>query len=185
MKTKINKNSKKISGFTLIETIVGINLSFLLLTSLISFYLFISKYVASTTRNFEDKQIINEFFVRLNDALKKSDEFFYVNEHGSNFLLFNQHDTITFNKESLDIKKIYKINKIDSYEIIFKLFSGEQNKIKGNAENDFIYSSLRDSKLKNSEIVSISFSIVKNKKEYQYFFYNKKIANKNFQNISS
>ena len=70
------------------EIIVGINLGFLLLTVIVSFFLFSTKFIATTTKNLESRQNVNDYFFRLGSMLKKSDSY-YKDVNMSFFMISN------------------------------------------------------------------------------------------------
>lgn len=176
--------NKREEGFTLIEILVGINLSFILVTLLISFYLFSVKFTSTTTTKLNEKQNISNFLFLFNERLKKSEEYYFVQKNKEELFILDDRDTVSFNKSSFTIKNLFKINYIEKYLMTIELLSGERlsflngERVLG-ALNSKLDNSIPSSKIHN---VEISFSV--HNKNYHLIAVNYLQECKGFKNIS-
>ncbi|QQS36967.1 MAG: hypothetical protein IPM56_03150 [Ignavibacteriales bacterium] len=100
-------------GFTLIETLVAINLSFIGLTFVVSFYLFVLKFTQTISEHNTNLFIYQNFFFELEKCIECSDAF-RIESHPQYALLSTTNsDTLIIYKDSLILNGILKLSDID------------------------------------------------------------------------
>lgn len=104
-------------GFTLIETLVSINLSFIAISLIFSFYLFAQKFSESLSRNYTDKYIQMSFFYNLEKTLSNSYEYFIKFTGNKIIINTSNDDSIYISQDSISLNGIYKISKIERIDI--------------------------------------------------------------------
>ncbi len=170
----LNKNN----GFTLFEIIVGINIGFLLLTVLVSFFLFSTKFISSTTKNLNERQNINDFLIRFETTLRKADHF-YIQKLDSSFVcIVNNYDSISFNKNFISLMDIYIISEIENYGVNITMESGELLSFSnGSLEESF------PPMISSGDIISIDLDVLKNSHSYRAHYITPNISINRFRNI--
>jgi type II secretory pathway component PulJ len=163
------KGLKNNNGFTLIETLVSINLSFVAISLIFSFYLFAQKFSESISRNYTDKYIQMSFFYNLERTLSKSDEYF-IKFIGNKIIINTSNgDSIYISNDSISLNGIFEISKLEKIDI----------SISADTEQDVLSWSdgvLEDPNallnenniLESNSIHSILFKIERNKKILSY-----------------
>ena len=161
----LNKNN----GFTLIETLVAINLSFIAISLIFSFYLFAQKFSESLSRNYTDKYIQMSFFYNLENTLSNSDEYFIKFIGNKIIINTSNDDSIFISQDSISLNGIFEISKLEKINI----------SISTDTEQDVLSWSdgvledpnallKEDNFIKSSSIHSIIFEIERNKKSLSY-----------------
>lgn len=177
------KNNK---GFTLIETLVAINLSFLAITFIFSFYLFTKKFTETLSKNYTEKYLIQSFFSSVDKALKKPDYFEVTMQNGNLQIISNQNASFNLFKDSISLNNILSLSSLDRAGVTIFLFDNRELIIEPGTEienGEFMYEGTFP--IKSYSIKSIRFEIEKRAKKYSYEFYLPDIAIKRFENIRS
>ena len=171
---------KEQKGFTLIELMITINLSFLVLAFIVSFYLMISKIFFSTTKRAEEKHVTNDFFYKLNEMLNKAEWYsFQVSDSSSQIIC--DRDTVDFYQGKISGSSIMYLDNIENYETNIFFLSGDSLKISnGRVENILMPGETKV--FASDTIKSISIWLEKNR-IYNCSVYNKSIAYKRFKNL--
>lgn len=171
---------KKQNGFTLVEIIVTINLAFLVVAFIVSFYLMVSKIFVGTTKRSEEKHVTNDFFYRLNEMLNKAEWYsFQVNDSSSQLLC--DRDTVDFYEGKISGSCMMYLDNIENYEANIFFLSGDSLKISnGKAEELSMPGKIKV--LASDTIQSISMKL-KKERIYNCNIHNKPIAYKRFKNL--
>ncbi|MFZ1288476.1 MAG: hypothetical protein WAR79_00175 [Melioribacteraceae bacterium] len=177
------KKNNNINGFTIIEIIVGINISFILLTVLITFFLFASKFVSSTTKNLDERQNTNEFFLKFESTLNRADHFYFEKIDDSYLCVVDDYDTIIINQDSCSLRKLFSIKNINDYNIVFNMQDGIIIKIKNGKVDDFKMSD-KDNNITSQDILELTIDIIKNHNSYRFYYINPNISINRLRNIT-
>ncbi len=179
------KNKHSNNGFTIIEILVGINIGFVLLTIIVAFFLFSTKFISVTSKNFEERQNINDFLLRLNNTFRKAD-YFYFQQLDSTFIcIIDKQDTVVFRDNSINLKNTYEIDELTNYKMIIQMNSGIERKIHNGTSVELIFDRDQNSVLLSSDISQVKIDILINKKFYSFYYFASTISIKNFRNISN
>lgn len=172
------------SGFTLIEVLTAINISFLLVAMIYAFYLFALKYTASTIKNIDTKNEISTLLFYINRELNEAAEMKFISLNNRNILIVNKTDTISFYNKKIDLKRIYGANNIDEYELNITTENGEKIGIRNEIiiEKPKLYNI--EEGIESSQIDKIELEITKNENKYKLKFANKGKAIRTVRNIT-
>lgn len=174
------KTIKNVEGFTLIEMLVVINLSFLIVGAIVSFYMLTDKYIIGLTKRYEEKQTTYDFYYKLDEMLNKSDDYFFVSNE-TNSALICENDTVLFTENSITSRRLSAINDILTSKLRINLTSGDSIiVINGRIEDNLMYASTGE--ISSDSIRSIQLSI-KKKNTLDYEIRKEPVPNKLFQNI--
>lgn len=178
------KHFKSNNGFTLIETLVAINLSFIAIGFIFSFYLFAQRFTETLSRNFTDKYLIQNFFYETDRMLKSADYFEIINNNGNINIVTDEQDSIFISVTSLSLKNILIIAELEKPVITIKLFSGKEPILQpGAMENNVSQISGTDFPLQSSKIKCILFELIKKDKKYSFVYFAPAYAINRFNNI--
>ena len=174
----LNKNS----GFTLIETLVAINLSFIAISLIFSFYLFAQKFSESLSRNYTDKYIQLSFFNNLEKWLNNSDG--YILRLIDDRLIINtsNEDSILISPTSISINEIFELSNIDSISI--SISTDIESYLVKWENGTLTNSNFENQTLESNKILSILFEIKRNSKKYSFEFFTSSFPTIHFKNIS-
>lgn len=175
---------KKNNGFTLIETLVSINISFIAISLIISFYLFTQKFSESLSKNYTNKYIEISFFNNLERALRKSDEYFINILDDKIIIKTSNDDSIYIAQDSISLNSLFSISNIENLDISISTDIDNKILIK-NCEIISDLTSLLVSKnsIKSNLINSIFFEIKNKKGSFSFKIYNLNISANHFKNI--
>lgn len=177
------KYLSKDEGFTLMEIIVGINLGFVLLTVIVSFFLFSTKFIATTTKDLDSRQNVNDYLFRLGSMLRKSDNFYIQQRDSSTIFVVNDKDTISVRSNNFSLINLYNIPDISDYSFDIKLISGEKVTInEGILERTF--RGEQNSAILSSEIVNIILALKVKAQPYVFQYYVPNSSVNRFKNLS-
>jgi hypothetical protein len=169
-------------GYTLVEILVGINLSFILISLLISTYLFASKLTSSSIKQIENKMLINTFLSMLYSGLQKSETYILQEKDNSFILIINRTDTTYFSNNGVFNNGLINIGKVASNEL--SLFNEEEEIV---ISNGVLYSDPVNGSIFNftsSDIKRIRLTIELAGKKYVMFYENPKYLKNNFKNVA-
>lgn len=175
----LNKNS----GFTLIETLVAINLSFIAISLIFSFYLFAQKFSESLSRNYTDKYIQISFFNNLEKTLNNSDG--YILRLIDDRLIINtsNEDSILILPTSISINEIFELSNIDSISI--SISTDIESYLVKWENGTLTNSNFENQTLKSNKIYSILFKINRSSKKYSFLLITMPNSITQFQNKSN
>src|SRR5690606_18781831 len=150
---------KKESGFTLIETLVAINLSFIAVTMAIGFYLFILKLMTYSSNNVHVNQTDNHSLNIIQGILYKTHDF-DIHLKSDSILINADKRIIIFSKDKISVNNIYIIKeyKLNS----FRIFKADQVEISWEKEIDGNEFAEEKIGLSSNEIETFSFEFKKN-----------------------
>ncbi len=123
---KINEHR---NGFTLMELLVGINISFIVITMLVSVYIFLFKFMLSTSRNVEAKINITSGMETLVSELYKCESFELRLDDELISVVTKNNRLIAFDADSISLNDICIITGIENYEMNVLLKNGESKYI--------------------------------------------------------
>jgi len=178
---KVLKNNK---GFTLIETLVSINLSFIAISLIFSFYLFSQKFSESLSRNYLDKYIQISFFNNLERTLCNSD--YYVIRFVDDWIILNtnSNDSIFISKDSISLNNLFFISNIENLGI--SISTNTEKEVlnwNGGVLEDPESLLNKDNILESNSIHSILFKFKRNKKFYFYHYFSSNTSISNLKNL--
>ena len=175
---------KKYEGFTVIELIVGINLSFLLITLAISFYLFAYKFIFTTTKRFDQKQNINSFFYYTDKVQNEAETFSLGINDDEIILVSNKSDSIVFCISEIILNGMYEIESPETYSVTCNFIDDDRLIIN---DSGILYSPYyKELYLDNLSkyLMDLSIQVTKNNHVYSLIFFNSAISSKRFINIT-
>lgn len=175
---------KKEEGFTLIEILVGINVAFLALALISSFYLFNVKFVSAVTKKVDADIELKTAFYRLQELFSKSEIFWIENNGKYVSIIYDKKDTVFFMENSIRIKNLYEIKKLDEYRIICKLINGTDAFV----ENGKLITAGKNEEIKqwmNTDFSSVFGSFTVNKKEYNLKLFSAYVPARQFVNLNN
>jgi hypothetical protein len=117
------------NGFTLMELLVGINISFIVITLMVSVYLFLFKFMLSTSRNVEAKINITSGMERLVSELYKCESFELRFDDEFISVVTENNRQIIFKPDSIILNEICLITGIDDYEMNVRMVNGDSKYI--------------------------------------------------------
>jgi hypothetical protein len=163
---------RKNNGFTLIETLVAINLSFIAVGFIFSFYLFAQRFTDTLSRNFIDKYLIQNIFNKTVRMLKGADYFEIINNNGAISIVTDGQDFILISANSMSLKNILNITELEKPILTIKLFSGKELVLQpGDIENNVSQIGGTDFPLQSSKIKCLLFEIIKKDKKYSFEYF--------------
>lgn len=172
------------NGFTLIETLVAINLSFIAIGFIFSFYLFAQRFTETLSRNFTDKYLIQNFFNNADRMIKSANSFEIINNNGTINITTDEQDSIVISTTSMSLKSVLKITELEIPLITIVLYSGKELVLQPEiTENNLSQISGTDFPLQSSKIKCIRFEIIKKDKKYSYEYFTPAYAINRFVNI--
>lgn len=166
-------------GFTLIETLVSINISFTAITLILTFYLFALKFSESVSRNYTDKYIQISFFNNLERTLRKSDEYSINIFNGKIIVHTSNADSIYISQDSISLNGLFSISDIKNLGISISTDTNEEIIVK----NWEVISDPTSILASINSINSILFEIEKNKKNYSYQIFSLRTSVSKFKDI--
>ena len=168
-------------GFTLIEIIVTINLAFLAVAIIVSFYLMISKIFTGTIKRSEEKHVTNDFFYKLNDMLNKAEWYsFQVSDTTSQLIC--RRDTVNFYEGRISGSNIMYLDNIKNYETKVYFVTGDSINISNGKVESLFFMPGEIKTFASDSILSISLNMERNG-IYNYNIYTKPIPYKRFKNL--
>lgn len=174
-------NSRKQDGFTLIEVLVAINLSFFVLTLAVSFYLFAAKFINSFNDRFEKNEASYEFINQLDGILKESNGFQIIVRESTNFDFLGLPKEIIFNKV-FTLGEIYGLANIESYK--FNLITDDNINYFISRTDSFDTGNFPDNfSVYSQEVRNFELRFVQNGKSYNYKYQNPSYSAARFINI--
>lgn len=174
-------NSRKSEcGFTLIEMIVVINLSFLVFGAITTFYLLTNKYIVGMTNRIEEKQTTLEFFYRFEETLKKADSYSIVFGDTTTVVMCIR-DTIRFGENGITSRRIIHLDNLKNNTIRLCLQNGD-SVIAVNGKVNTTDLMINNETIDSDKIRSINL-IITRKNTFQHLITKDAYAEKLFQNI--
>lgn len=177
------KQNNNINGFTIIEIIVGINISFMLFTVLVTFFLFASKFVSSTTKNLDERQTVNEFLLKLEATLNKADHYYFEKKENLYLCVVDDHDTVLINQDSCSLGKVYSIKNLNDYDLVFNMQDGRIIKINKDNVEGFNFNDQQNT-ISSKDILELTIDILKNHNTFSLYYVNPNISINRFRNIT-
>lgn len=169
-----------IKGFTLVETLVAINLSFIGITFIVSFYLFVFRFTQTISENYTHKYIYQNLFYNLENSLRKSDNY-KVDFSTDHIILSTENsDTLLIYKDSLSLNNILVIPALENLAIHIHLFNGEELSITPGGLLDF---QNNETVINSMDIKSLKFEIEKAERLFHFEIFTQAIPVKRFINI--
>ena len=178
-------SSNKENGFTLMEVIVGINLGFLVISVIISFFLFSTKFVRVTTTNLDERQTVNEFILRLNKTFRSASNFNFIQTDSNYIFTINEKDTVLISNNSFSLKSIYDLDNIQKYNLMISSYSNENIIIQNGELLKAFYNDNWQLQINSGEIKNIDLAFRKDGKSYQFYYVSPDISINKFRNIKS
>lgn len=169
-------------GFTLVETLVAINLVLIAVTFIFSFYLFFQKFTGSLSKNYEEKYIIQSLFSKIDLTLRKSD-FYTVSWNDNNILIVTENgDSVIITNESISLSNYITVQGSENITLEVILFSNDRVKFESGALTEKPLC-IDESSIISYKIRSIDVRVKLNGKEYAYEIITPAFSNKRFNNV--
>lgn len=102
-------------GFTLVEILVAINLAFITITLILSFYLFSSRFFFSTVKKMEESSHVNSFMINFERLLEKSESYEFLVQNDSAYFIFDDSRRIVFSSGGISLYRDRIIAPPDKY----------------------------------------------------------------------
>lgn len=174
------RNSSNESGFTLVEMIVLVNLSFMIITAVVSLYLLTNKYFLGATRRFEEKETTLDFLYKLEEHLKKTDHYSFVVISDS-LQIISVRDKINFQKDKITSHILPTITNIDSMETRLSFLSGNEIIVSDEKTKEWINPG--ETVIYSSDSITAISLLIRRGKEYRTTIYNNLTPYKLFRNM--
>lgn len=174
---------KRSEGFTLVEVLVGISLSFFVISIIIAFFLLVMRITSASTKQLAEKKDIILFIEKLNGYLNKSDHF-DVEFERSNLLISSGEGKIMADSKGISINNTFSLDSTVTYN--FELTDKKFRKIILESGKEISTAAMSDHKmlLSSAMIESIKLTIYKNQKEYELLYRNPAVSSKRFINLT-
>ncbi|MFC2139724.1 type II secretion system protein J [Bacteroidota bacterium] len=173
---------KNNSGFTLIEVVVSINLSFILITLMVSVYLFSLRFTTSTVKMLDEKSEMSSLFTQMFTQLQRSDSFSLTQNDTMAGLIINDTDTVKLTESYISTGYYGETHDIDRFNLIVITTENDFIEIE-NGLNGLTNYGMGDSlMIHSSGIKNLFISAVKNERPYELSFNNPKFGIKSFVN---
>lgn len=167
-------------GFTLVELVVVINLSFMIITAVASLYLLTNKYFLGTTRRFEEKETTLNFLYKLEEYLSKTDNYTFIVSSDS-LQILSIRDTINFQKDKITSHILPIVAEVDSMETRLTFLSGNEIIITDEKTKEWLNPG--ETVLYSSDSITTVSLLIKRGKEYRTTIYNNLTPYKLFRNF--
>lgn len=172
------------NGFTLIETLVAINLSFIAIGFIFSFYLFAQRFTETLSRNFTDKYLIQNFFNKTVSIIKNANYYEITEVNNAIIIITEGTDSIFISATSMSLKNILIIDDLEKAAITVQLFSDKELILQPEiTQNNLSQINGSDYPLQSSKIKCIGIEIIKKDKKYSYEYFTPSYAINRFNNI--
>ncbi|MBE0539517.1 MAG: type II secretion system protein [Ignavibacterium sp.] len=179
---KVLKNNK---GFTLIETLVSINLSFIGISLIFSFYVFTQKFSESLSRIYTDKYIQMSFIHNLEKTLNNSDKYFIIIFDDRIIINTSNYDSIFISQDSISLNGILEITNIENINFSISTDMGKYVVTWSDGVlTDPTALINEDNILESNLIHSILFEFERNKRIYEYHIFSPYTSISHFNNVS-
>jgi competence protein ComGC len=123
---------KENSGFTIIELLVGLNLAFILITLLVSFYLFSAKFASVTSKNMDSKEVLLSSAGKFQELIKKRESFILKRGTEQEILfIFTPRDTVLLSQNSFRVSDFCPENKIENFSLSVSMSDGKELALSG------------------------------------------------------
>ncbi len=174
---------KKNNGFTLLETLVSINLAFIAISLVFSFYLFAKSFYESFSSNYIEKYSTTNFFYQLEKKLNNPDEY-YIQFLDEKVIIYTiENDSIIITANSISLNGVINITNLENV----KLRSSTDIEEEHFAWISGVLSSgnSRSTELQSQKIQSLFFEIERKKKKYSYSIYSPTNSIRRFTNLKN
>jgi hypothetical protein len=169
-------------GFTILEVIVAINISFLLLTFIVSFYLFTYRLSSSIGTKISTYNNLNNFLYRVEERLQHADKFYIESKTNQLLIVINDSDSITASDSLLNFSNIFLVNSFDRFSI--EILTDESEVIEYSVPAEEGRSAFSEQAVINSgDINSVQFNIAVMGKVFSSFFIRGRNSAIGFRNI--
>jgi len=182
MKTKLINSE---DGFTLIEILVSMNLSFILITLLVTMYLFTSKFTSQTIKRITNKVEITTSLSGFFKELERADCFYFEQRDSSTVLVINNQDTIYFRKDNITSSQLFGLDRIEKYELCLSIESGEEIKLINGIIMNSTYNLQDKLRFESPFINKISLILESCGKQYITYYIKPPYLISNFKNIGN
>lgn len=170
-------------GFTLIEILVNINISFILISLLISVYLFTSRLTTTSIKEIENKTETIMFVSTLYTCLEKANAYSIIINDNSSILIIDENNIIAFSENKISNSELADLENFDSYELTLTKNDGSKISIV-NGVPDTGISLSKDIELNCNELRNIGLMIEHKGKKYTMQFCIPPFLKNNFKNIT-
>ncbi|MDP4196297.1 MAG: hypothetical protein Q8940_14670 [Bacteroidota bacterium] len=174
------KHVKKNNGFTLIEILVGINLSFIVITAGTALFLFTNKFIIGSLNRMQEKYSISSMINGFEETLKKSETFTVSISSYKTIITFDNNSVMEFSYDKITLKNYELSHEMDSYIISINMKTGEEVTIENGTIKGFYK---KGNIISEDEIKSISLNITKAKNSYEMKYNIPQVSINQFRNI--
>ncbi len=174
---------KENSGFTLIETLVTINLSFIAVSLVFSFFLFTQKFISSSISRLEGKNNLYNPLNIVEQEFRQSDQFEIRFLTSSTKILFNNNDQVEITSDSITFFDLWTED-IELSKLIIRNWDNKKFMVENGKLSEYPLFYFEDEKVLHSQDIRlIELMILKDKKEYRYEYSIPPVALRRFKNI--
>lgn len=169
-------------GFTILEVLVAINLSFLALTFTVSFFLFTYRLTSSIQRKIEINNDVNNILFRLEEKLNRADDFVFELTENELLLVIDNKDSVWVTDSLVNFSNIFYLEAFENFEtsittdeeVITHLITNSENTERVLVNDEIITSEI---------ITSVNFGITAMNKKFLSTFYRSRYSAAGFRNI--
>ncbi|MBL1215600.1 MAG: hypothetical protein HND52_19695 [Ignavibacteriae bacterium] len=172
------------SGFTLVEILIGMNLSFLVFTILVSTFLLLGNFINTSTKKLEARREQNLMLHILDELFYKTSAFSISHSFKDSIttIEFSDSKILQLLNNEISINGEKYLANIQSYSLTINT-ELEQIKIGSRSNLNYVYSELLDSNISSNSIVSLSIEINFPKKKYSRYFKPNQFSINRFKDI--
>jgi Tfp pilus assembly protein PilW len=157
------KHLKQDDGFTLIEILVSINVAFILITLIVSVYLFTTNFIGSTIRKVEKDDEAYNYLNYLDVKLRKNGIFSLTREKDAIYFSFNNRDTLfVYAKKERD----FVFNELQKIKVRINTTTGEA--IEYSSETERLLNGVISTN--SSDIKNITMLFTFKNRDYRFFY---------------
>ncbi|MCU7500920.1 MAG: hypothetical protein HF300_17860 [Ignavibacteria bacterium] len=172
---------KENSGFTIIELLIGLNLAFILITLLVSSYLFSAKFAFVTSMNMDSKEVLLSSAGKFQEFIKKREGFILKRGTEQEILfIFTPRDTVLLSQNSFRVSDFCPVNKIDGFSLRIFLTDGKELLLSGSSA---IKEEIPEEGYTSKDIDSVMLNITMNRHDYIFQIVVSRTSENSFKDI--
>lgn len=169
------KSLREERGFTILELLVAINVSCILITLVVSVFLFVTKFSKNIIIQSEKNSEVHQYLNYLADRIQKGKNYTVNAERGRIYIVFDERDTLeVYSKE----RNQFVFTECTGIKLKIKSVSGEVEEI-----NSDIMTEFKNKYFLSQEIKSILFIFNVKGRDYLVECYNPVISTQRIKNI--
>ena len=148
-------------GFTIVEVLIGINLGFIIITLMISFFLFFNKFYTGFIRKIEAKQNLFNTVYQINEFFTKQETYTVRIDKSGCKIIYNDGRSVTLKKNGIWVNNIPAITNLERTALIITLKTGNKIVISNGQVMNGNHDLLKTTGLYSTHVKSLMLKIEK------------------------